>query len=103
MPWLGEDKTSPFKRPNLLTILRWVLSGNSPAFPSSGEFEAVKPAFDNPPKGKARLFWIGHATCLLQVGGLNILTDAVFSNRCSPVQLAGPKRYVPTSRTRLHY
>jgi N-acyl-phosphatidylethanolamine-hydrolysing phospholipase D len=36
--------------------------------------------------------WIGHITVLVQIGGLNILTDPVFSQRCSPVQWAGPKR-----------
>ncbi len=37
--------------------------------------------------------WIGHATMLVQMGGLNILTDPVFSERASPVSFAGPKRY----------
>jgi N-acyl-phosphatidylethanolamine-hydrolysing phospholipase D len=37
--------------------------------------------------------WIGHSTMLVQMGGLNILTDPVFSDRASPVQFAGPKRY----------
>jgi N-acyl-phosphatidylethanolamine-hydrolysing phospholipase D len=39
--------------------------------------------------------WIGHATMLVQMGGLNILLDPVFSERVSPVQFAGPKRYQP--------
>ncbi len=39
--------------------------------------------------------WIGHATMLVQMGGLNILTDPQFSERASPVQFAGPKRYQP--------
>ena len=38
--------------------------------------------------------WIGHATVLLQAGGLNVLTDPVFSERVSPVSFAGPKRHV---------
>ncbi len=38
--------------------------------------------------------WIGHATGLLQIAGINILTDPQFSQRASPVQWAGPKRYV---------
>ena len=37
--------------------------------------------------------WIGHATMLVQMGGLNVITDPVFSERASPVQFAGPKRY----------
>ena len=39
--------------------------------------------------------WIGHITVLAQVGGLNILTDPVFSERCFPVQWAGPLRQTP--------
>jgi L-ascorbate metabolism protein UlaG (beta-lactamase superfamily) len=41
-----------------------------------------------------RLTWIGHATFLLQLGGVNILTDPQFSERASPVSFAGPKRVV---------
>ena len=36
--------------------------------------------------------WIGHATFLVQMDGLNILTDPIFSERCSPVQFAGSRR-----------
>ena len=39
--------------------------------------------------------WIGHATVLLQTGGLNVLTDPIFSERAAPVQWAGPKRAQP--------
>ena len=36
--------------------------------------------------------WIGHATMLVQAGGLNVLTDPIFSRRASPVQFLGPER-----------
>jgi L-ascorbate metabolism protein UlaG (beta-lactamase superfamily) len=39
--------------------------------------------------------WIGHATFLIQLAGLNILVDPHFSERASPVQFAGPRRIVP--------
>jgi L-ascorbate metabolism protein UlaG (beta-lactamase superfamily) len=39
--------------------------------------------------------WIGHATALVQIGHVNILTDPHFSERASPVQWAGPKRWQP--------
>ena len=38
--------------------------------------------------------WIGHSTMLIQVDGLNILTDPVFSDRASPMSFIGPKRLV---------
>ncbi len=43
--------------------------------------------------------WIGHATVLAQMGGLNILTDPIFSERASPVSFAGPKRAHPPGLT----
>jgi N-acyl-phosphatidylethanolamine-hydrolysing phospholipase D len=39
--------------------------------------------------------WIGHATVLAQLGGINLLTDPIFSERASPVSFAGPKRTHP--------
>lgn len=39
--------------------------------------------------------WIGHATLLLQIAGLNILADPHFSMRASPFSFAGPRRSVP--------
>jgi N-acyl-phosphatidylethanolamine-hydrolysing phospholipase D len=36
--------------------------------------------------------WIGHASTLVQVGGSNVLTDPIFSERASPLSFAGPKR-----------
>jgi L-ascorbate metabolism protein UlaG (beta-lactamase superfamily) len=39
-----------------------------------------------------RITMIGHASLLIQMAGLNILTDPVWSQRTSPVQFAGPKR-----------
>jgi N-acyl-phosphatidylethanolamine-hydrolysing phospholipase D len=36
--------------------------------------------------------WIGHSTVLLQLGGLNVITDPVFCQRAFPVQWLGPRR-----------
>ncbi|MDO9404534.1 MAG: MBL fold metallo-hydrolase [Polaromonas sp.] len=41
------------------------------------------------------LTWIGHASMLVQAGGLNVLTDPVFSERASPLQFIGPRRAQP--------
>lgn len=46
------------------------------------------------PTSPEQITWIGHATTLVQLGGLNILTDPVFSERVSPLQWTGPKRLI---------
>ncbi len=54
------------------------------------------PAPDAPPVSitgqRARLVHVGHASWLIQTGGLNILIDPHWSQRASPVSFAGPKR-----------
>ena len=95
MPWLGEGENAEFKRPGVSALFRWFATRQPPPFPQPGSFPVLKPDFTAPSKGEAKVTWIGHATCLLQVGEINVLTDAVFSERCSPVQWAGPRRYVP--------
>ncbi|MBS0620477.1 MAG: MBL fold metallo-hydrolase [Verrucomicrobia bacterium] len=39
--------------------------------------------------------WINHSSFLIQMQGLHILTDPIFSHRCSPVSFLGPKRRHP--------
>ncbi len=41
------------------------------------------------------LYRLGHSTVLIKLGGAFWLTDPVFSQRASPVQWAGPKRFHP--------
>ncbi|MDB4260123.1 MBL fold metallo-hydrolase [Porticoccaceae bacterium] len=38
--------------------------------------------------------WIGHATLLVQMDGVNFLTDPIWSQTPSPVPLIGPSRWV---------
>jgi len=39
--------------------------------------------------------WIGHATLLIQLAGVNLLTDPQWSERASPLSFAGPRRVTP--------
>jgi N-acyl-phosphatidylethanolamine-hydrolysing phospholipase D len=39
--------------------------------------------------------WVGHATLLLQLDGVNVLTDPQWSDRASPFSFAGPRRVTP--------
>jgi len=42
-----------------------------------------------------QITWVGHATLLLRLNGVNILTDPQFSDRASPFGFIGPRRLVP--------
>ncbi|WP_318387999.1 MBL fold metallo-hydrolase [Enterobacter sp.] len=41
------------------------------------------------------VWWLGHASMLLRVDGIYLLTDPVFSHRASPVTFTGPTRKTP--------
>lgn len=79
----------------LLQVLRWRLNGERSAWPSG----IIDPAFPAPPAtvdhGRVAITFINHATFLIRLPGLTILTDPIFSERCSPVSWAGPKRARP--------
>jgi L-ascorbate metabolism protein UlaG (beta-lactamase superfamily) len=40
-----------------------------------------------------RATWIGWATVLVEIDGRRVLTDPIWSERCSPSTLVGPKRF----------
>lgn len=42
-----------------------------------------------------RITWINHSTVLIQVDGLNVLTDPIWSDRAGPLSALGPHRYHP--------
>jgi N-acyl-phosphatidylethanolamine-hydrolysing phospholipase D len=71
------------------------------AQPQRSVFTTVKPTFPRPrvTADQVTMTWVGHASFLLQIGGLNILTDPMWSMRASPVSFAGPRRWVPPAVT----
>ncbi|WP_342736552.1 MBL fold metallo-hydrolase [Bradyrhizobium sp. B117] len=76
-------------------VLRWQFGGGRkretwPDWVPSPHADIPPPRVDG---DKVRLSFIGHASWLIQAGGLNILVDPVWSMRVSPVAWAGPKRH----------
>lgn len=47
------------------------------------------------PLGALRVTFINHATTLLQLDGVNVLTDPIYAERASPFDFIGPKRVRP--------
>jgi L-ascorbate metabolism protein UlaG (beta-lactamase superfamily) len=49
--------------------------------------------YATPPASGLRATWIGWASVLVEIDGRVVLTDPVWSERCSPSTLVGPKRF----------
>jgi L-ascorbate metabolism protein UlaG (beta-lactamase superfamily) len=47
------------------------------------------------PAGQIAVSWFGHSTALLEIDGYRVLTDPVWSERCSPSDVIGPGRMHP--------
>jgi len=87
--------------PGFAALARWRFEAwrdGLPAPPSSAT-PAIVPdlgLIQSNAKAGARMVptvtWIGHATVLVQLGGLNVLTDPMFSLRASPLSFIGPER-----------
>jgi N-acyl-phosphatidylethanolamine-hydrolysing phospholipase D len=81
-------------------ILRWqwqrLWSRRAPN-PAPGTLPRGEPRIAHPraAPGEIRATWVGHSTFLIQAGGLNLLTDPVWSLRASPSQRVGPARFTP--------
>jgi N-acyl-phosphatidylethanolamine-hydrolysing phospholipase D len=82
----------------------WQLMRKMLAFkpPSQAELDEHFPVLpmdwekiQSPSSDEIQITWLGHSGLLVQMNGCNILTDPVFSERCSPSQWFGPKRYRP--------
>ncbi|MDO9369278.1 MAG: MBL fold metallo-hydrolase [Sphingopyxis sp.] len=84
----GEPETDR----SISDLLRWRRSATDNPWPSLVE---VVPVIPDPKVDGLRVTMVGHATLLIQLRGLNILTDPVWSDRASPVSFAGPRRVTP--------
>jgi N-acyl-phosphatidylethanolamine-hydrolysing phospholipase D len=91
----------PFALPSLGDLADWYWTwwrSGGPK-PPPGGFEAIP--VDRPDleylrsnRSDTTVTWVGHATVMLQMGGVNIMTDPQFSQRASPFSFLGPERKV---------
>lgn len=81
---------------------KWDMRNKKAPVPSQEELERTLPVLTPDPEtiarpplpsdGHANVTWLGHACCLTQWQGWSVLCDPIFSERCAPVQWAGPAR-----------
>ncbi|GFQ87003.1 n-acyl-phosphatidylethanolamine-hydrolyzing phospholipase D [Trichonephila clavata] len=88
-----------WRPPTFTNILKFGLSKSNSKVPPKQELDLVLPIVKQNfsklmvPDDGIRVTWMGHSTVLVQMHGLNVLTDPIFSDRASPSQVVGPKRY----------
>jgi N-acyl-phosphatidylethanolamine-hydrolysing phospholipase D len=93
-PWV-ENAVPPFG-----SLLTWMLVHRTtrprPKDPDPRVFRTVRHSFPAPraPTSQVTVTWVGHATLLVQIAGLNMLTDPMWGERASPFSFAGPRRWV---------
>ncbi|MCZ6533747.1 MAG: MBL fold metallo-hydrolase [SAR324 cluster bacterium] len=96
----GFRNNYSYEQRGRLDFWKWKWDRLLGRYPERGEdahqfpMAANDPAFLRGNRGKATLTWIGHATILLQLNGVNILTDPHFSERASPFSWTGPQRHI---------
>lgn len=49
----------------------------------------------SPPPSGLRVTWFGHSSSLIEIDGKRVLTDPMWSERASPLDWLGPKRWYP--------
>ena len=77
------------------SIVKWMLTRRPRPYPSVAENARI-PSFHVPvERGQWEAVMVNHATILIRLHGLNVLTDPVWSGRVSPVAWMGPKRKRP--------
>lgn len=76
-------------------LLRWSLTRRPSRWPRRVAQEVLESVPE--PEDPAEIGWltVGHSTVLLRLGTRHLLFDPIWSERCSPIQWAGPRRVRP--------
>jgi L-ascorbate metabolism protein UlaG (beta-lactamase superfamily) len=73
-------------------VVRWMASRNrAPWHDVTAGSSSLPPAQVS--GDRLLVTFVNHSTVLIQVAGINILTDPIWSERASPVSFAGPRRF----------
>lgn len=92
-PWPG------FEERGFFDILRWMILDHRKPIHRNGRFDGEIGRVENDGsflrenESEFTVTWVGHSTALVQLQGVNILTDPVWSDRISPLFFAGPRRH----------
>lgn len=79
----------------ILDLLTWLFTRRPPSWKPVSPPLPHKTFRQRVDQGELSITFVNHSTLLVQVDGLNILTDPIWSERCSPFPWLGPKRVIP--------
>lgn len=88
------DNIEPFEDKSIFDLLKWKIGALSESTPWPDDIKSTQFSPFAQRSVKPIITVISHASVLIQVDNLNILTDPHYSLSASPVQFAGPKRVV---------
>lgn len=94
--FVNTDPVSTFNldREQQRLVLRELIAGRAEGRPASPIPLAAPEPLDGRAGGLA-VRWLGHSTTLVEIDGYRVLTDPVWSDRCSPSDIVGPQRLHP--------
>jgi L-ascorbate metabolism protein UlaG (beta-lactamase superfamily) len=72
--------------------IKWLWEMETVEWPEWIDDPPQPPPIAHVNEGKLRITYINHATVLIQMDGVNILTDPIWSERASPISWIGTKR-----------
>jgi L-ascorbate metabolism protein UlaG (beta-lactamase superfamily) len=88
-PWKQDKK-------NFYDFLKWQWSRQKPVWPKDLTYPLLDLThWETLKEDELEVYFIHHATFLIRLGSLTILTDPIFSYRPSPVNFLGPERSHP--------
>lgn len=83
-------------RPSWDTMRKFLFDGEKRTPPGPLPSVALDPkVLSGPVHDGVRVTWLGHSTSLVEIAGRRVLIDPVWSERASPTEFAGPKRFQP--------
>src|SRR5258707_8357745 len=77
------------------SFLKWQLTRDSGWWPDWIDAPPRPPPPATVGDGAMRVTFVNHATVLVQMDGVNLLTDPIWSERAAPFGLIGPRRHRP--------
>ena len=88
------NNIEPFDDKSIFDLVSWKIGSMSESTPWPDKIDSKQFKASSQRSVKPIITVINHASVLIQVDNLNILTDPHYSLRASPVQFAGPKRVI---------